>query len=298
MPTQTTDANGHVSTLQYDGYGRLAVVWLPTDPTSGPASYLFSYDAAARPPRVQSRRLQVAGSGAYRESWQYVDGFGRTLQTQQPTATGGSRVVTSQQYDGQGQLLQQSAAYELAGAAGSGYVAPDWTTVASYHRFGYDELGNQWLDETRSQNSLLWSTTTIHDGWQRRQYDPNGRRTEYDADAFGNLGRVVEYNTASAGTTAVYTTTYSYNLAGTLAQVTDAAGNVTSMGYDLLGRKTAMTDPDMGQWQYQYDAAGNLTAQRDGRSLWLYLGYDELNRLIIQAAGRPSERQPHRRLQL
>ena len=125
-----------------------------------------------------------------------MDGFGRTLQTQQPTATGGSRVVTSRQYDGQGQLLHQSAAYELAGAAGSGYVAPDWTTVAGYHRFGYDELGNLWLDETRSQNSVLWTTTTIHDGFQRRQYDPNGRRTDYDADAFGNLRQVVEYNSA------------------------------------------------------------------------------------------------------
>ena len=92
---------------------------------------------------------------------------------------------------------------------------------------------------------------------------------------------------ASAGTTAVYTTTYSYNLAEALAQVTDAAGNVTSMGYDLLGRKTAMSNPDMGQWQYQYDAAGNLTAQRDGRNLWLYLGYDELNRLTSKRQDDP-----------
>ena len=69
--------------------------------------------------------------------------------------------------------------------------------------------------------------------------------------------------------------------------MTDAAGNVTSMGYDLLGRKTAMGDPDMGQWQYQYDAAGNLTAQRDGRSLWLYLGYDELNRLTSKRQDDP-----------
>ena len=41
-----------------------------------------------------------------------------------------------------------------------------------------------------------------------------------------------------------------------------------------------MIDPDMGSWQYQYDAVGNLTGQRDGRNQWLYLEYDDLNRLI------------------
>jgi YD repeat-containing protein len=62
--------------------------------------------------------------------------------------------------------------------------------------------------------------------------------------------------------------------------VTDHNSNVTTMSYDLLGRKTAMSDPDMGSWQYQYDAVGNLTGQRDARNLWLYLEYDDLNRLI------------------
>ena len=45
---------------------------------------------------------------------------------------------------------------------------------------------------------MLWSSVTIHDGWQKRQYDPNGRRTDYDSDAFGNLARVLEYNTGGA----------------------------------------------------------------------------------------------------
>ena len=128
--------------------------------------------------------------------------------------------------------------------AGSGYVAPDWTTVASYHRFGYDELGNQWLDETRSQNSVLWSTTpTIHDGFQRRQYDPNGRRTDYDASTLATWTRwwsTTPPRPAPRRSTPPLTAT---TWPGALAQVTNAAGNVTSLGYDLLGRKTAMSGP-------------------------------------------------------
>jgi RHS repeat-associated protein len=69
---------------------------------------------------------------------------------------------------------------------------------------------------------------------------------------------------------------------GQLAQVTDAANNVTSMAYDPLGRKTGMVDPDMGSWSYGYDAVGNLTSQRDGRDQWLYFEYDALNRLVAK----------------
>ncbi len=67
---------------------------------------------------------------------------------------------------------------------------------------------------------------------------------------------------------------------GQLAQVADAANNVTSIAYDPLGRKTGMVDPDMGSWSYVYDAVGNLTSQRDGRNQWLYFEYDALDRLV------------------
>jgi hypothetical protein len=34
----------------------------------------------------------------------------------------------------------------------------------------------------------------VHDGWQTRNYDANGNRTDYDRDAFGKLIKVNEYN--------------------------------------------------------------------------------------------------------
>ena len=99
---------------------------------------MLAFDAAARPAWVQSRTLRVKGSAAYLESWQYVDGFGRPLQSQTPSASVGQRIVSSQQTNSLGQLLHQSAPYALSGAAGSGYVAPLWSTVANYQRLSYD----------------------------------------------------------------------------------------------------------------------------------------------------------------
>lgn len=176
-----------------------------------------------------------------------------------------------------------SAAYLLSGAAGSGYAPPVWNTVANYHRLSYDALGALTLDETLVQSSVLWSTSTLYDGWQQQHYDANGRRKDRTVDAFGDLTQVTEYNTGGA----TYTTTYGYDVAGNLTQVTDALGNTTSLSYDLLGRKTAMNDPDMGQWLYQYDAVGNLTNQRDARNRWLYLAYDDLDRLVSKRQDDP-----------
>jgi len=271
-----------VTTLQYDAYGRLLKAWLPSEPTAGVASYEFAYNVAARPAWVKSRQLQVKGTGTYLDSWSYVDGQGRNLQTQTPSAISGKRLVVSQKYNNLGQTLYQSAPYEQTAIAGSAYSLPGWTSIPNYHQFVYDELGRTTADQTRALSSLVWDVVSVYEGWQQRTYDANNTstanntgRTDANTNAFGQLTSVVEYNGAAS-----YTTGYAYDLAGNLTGVTDHLGNVTSMSYDLLGRKTAMSDPDMGSWQYQYDATGNLTMQQDGRGLQLHLGYDDLNRLL------------------
>jgi YD repeat-containing protein len=232
----------NITERAYDGYGRLEQVWLPSEhKASDPASLAFVYDAAVRPAHVKSRTLQVKGSSTYLECWQYVDGFGRGIQTQAPAATNGNRIVTSQQYDNLGQFRYQSAPYQLSGAAGSGYSAPTWNTVANYHQFYYDELGRQTKDETRSQNTVLWDVETTYDAWTQQRYDANNHRRDYAYNAFGQLVQVQEYY----ATTSFYTTGYAYDLLGNLTGVTDHLSNVTSMSYDLLGRTlataTAMT---------------------------------------------------------
>ncbi len=281
-PTGVTDPNNRTTTLQYDGYGRLVKAWLPTEPTNGPASREYTYTLSAWPAAVQSRQLLQATGPTYLDSWTYYDGLGRALQSQQPALDANQRVVASQRYNGLGQLQHASPAYQISGAAGGGYVAPAWTTLANYQYYSYNELGQQWLAETKSYATTLWSDVTIFDAWWQRHYDPNGKRQDTYLDVFGQAAQVVEFNTSP------YTTTYTFNLAGNLTGVTDAAGNASSMTYDLLGRKTAMSDPDMGSWQYQYDGAGNLTAQRDGLNRWLYLEYDALNRLTRKRQDSPT----------
>lgn len=194
-------------------------------------------------------------------------------------------MVTNQNYNNLGQLVYQSAPYALSGAPGSGYVAiTNWNTAPNYHQFYRDEVGRLTKDETRYQATVLWSNQTLYNVTQTTEYDALNHRRDTDSDAFGHLLAVTEYNVGST----FYNTFYRYNTQGNLTQVTDNAGNITTISYDLLGRKTAMTDPDMGSWQYQYDAVGNLTAQKDGRNQWVYLAYDDLNRLSNKRQDNPT----------
>ena len=291
VATKITDANNKVTELAYDDFGRLTAVWLPTEainmPTSGPASFEFNYASAARPAYAQSRTLQDAAASTYLESWSYVDGFGRELQSQRPSATAGERLVSSTAYNNVGLTAYSAAPYALAGAAGSGYAPPAWSALAGVQAPTYDALGRVVKHETRANGATLWESVTAYDGWTVSRYDANGHRTDHTMDAFGNLVQVVEHNDTGSGPV-TYTTSYAYDLTGNLTGVTDHHGNVSGMSYDLLGRKTAMSDPDMGSWHYQYDAVGNLIAQQDGRGLWLHLGYDALDRLTSKRKESPS----------
>jgi len=274
------DANNNVASAQYDNYGRRTKVWLPSEPTSGPASTEYVYDLVSRPVNVKSRALMQASTSTYLEGWAYYDGLGRELQSQRNDVPGNTRVLTSKRYNGLGQVLYTSSPYSITGAAGSGFVAPTWPSLMSYNEAGYDVQGRQTVGIQKSLLTGLFTTTTAYDGWATRSYDANGNRKDSEVDAFGQLAAVTEYNFVAGAGNVTYTTQYAYDLKGSLTRMTDTLGNTTVITYDLLGRKLAMADPDMGGWQYGYDNNGNLTSQRDARGLWLFMEYDGLNRMI------------------
>src|SRR6202030_918084 len=100
-----------------------------------------------------------------------------------------------------------------------------------------------------------WTTTTI---------DPDGNITDRTLDAFGKLAQVVEHGNLSNATT-----TYTYDAADNLTNITDASGNVRNFSYDGLGDLLTAQDlhasgaGTFGSWSYSYDNDGNLISQTD-----------------------------------
>ena len=274
--TVTDEANKTVTTSEYDVMGRLSKVWLPTEDTRSTPSQEFSYQLPGvgnGVNRITTTRLQ-AGS-VRTTSHTYVDGLGRTIETQAPAQQAGQRTVVATRYGSQGEALAVSAPFGASGEAGSGLVRPKPADIPSETRTRYDSLGRATETQLWSAGALQWTTSRTEYAGDRYTVTPASHGpTTYLTDVYGRVSEVAE--PMDDGSTA--TTRYGYDHGDRLTKVTDAKGNITEYGYDWLGRRTWTRDPDQGEWQTSYDAAGNIRLTRDALKKTVATTYDELNR--------------------
>uniref|UniRef100_UPI0035CBF949 RHS repeat-associated core domain-containing protein n=1 Tax=uncultured Sphingomonas sp. TaxID=158754 RepID=UPI0035CBF949 len=208
--TQTlTDANGNVTTYEYDGYDRLTKTRFP-NPTGGGSSTtdyvaITAYDANFNP-----TTQTVRGNPSAPITTTY-DALNRPTHVSYP---GGSWADPNVDYG-----------YDNLGRLVSG-VATNGHTMA----IGYDALGNK----TSEADAL--SAMTM-------QYDVSGRRTRttwadgfyvtYEYDALGEM-TVIRENGASA------LATFGYNDLGQRTSLVRANGTSTSYGYDAAARLASL----------------------------------------------------------
>ena len=72
--------------------------------------------------------------------------------------------------------------------------------------------------------------------------------------------------------------TYRYDTLGNLSWMRDSVGNQTYMVYNERGFKVRMIDPDQGDWRYSYYADGQMKTQTDAKAQVTYFSYDILGR--------------------
>jgi RHS repeat-associated protein len=160
--------------------------------------------------------------------------------------------------------------------SGAGFAT---TTAALNTHYTYDPLGR-----ILTTANAVGTTTNTYSGWTTTTTDPNGDIKDSIQDAYGNLAQIVEH-----GLTSNATTTYTYDAANNLANITDALGNVRNFTYDGLGDELtaqdlhASGDSTFGSWTYSYDPMGNLTSQTDPKSQVITHTYDALNRMLTEA---------------
>ncbi len=279
LPTTVTDPNGNMTTTAYDGLGRVTSIKYPgyaqpnvkyTYPT--PSGSPLNVGA---PFALQMEMWDESASPAvYRSAWQIMDGLGRVIQTQSPYETAGTLVLTDTSYNAQGLTLYSGLPRTVSGTGGS-HFAPTWSGIP-HTTASYDALGR--TTSVAYPGAGSGQETYTYSGLRTTSIDRNTHQKVQESDAFGRLIKVEEY-TGSSPYTLYATTNYQYDVRNLLQQVTDAAGNLTTIVYDGFERKTQMTDPDMGNWRYRYDVFGNLTAQIDARRRAVNMYYDDLNRL-------------------
>ena len=133
------DGADKVTTYGYDTVGRVTNVLLPGDSSpSGTVSYTLSVDAQSlvnAPPKITKVTKVTAADSVTTVT--YLDGLGRTRETQTSGPNGG-RIVSASQYDGRSQVIKSfTGRYLDANTPGDGL----WT--AGCVQLGVTRIGNQ-----------------------------------------------------------------------------------------------------------------------------------------------------------
>jgi RHS repeat-associated protein len=249
----------------YDPAGLLATA---TDAMGRSASYFYNNNGQL----VATQNLTSAGTG--RQTAYSYDGTANLTQTDVSSVpvTAADQTVTDYAYDAASRLTSRVVDPTPAGTSDSGYAnrttsyvynADDLMTSqtvsgaggSSAASYGYDGAGN--LTSQSVQDGSTSNTTT----WT---YDQLGQQVSMTS-ADGN---------ASGATAADYTTSYAYNQAGNLSQVTGppvttssyaaqtpaTTRAVTLYGYDTFGERTHVQDPDGNIITTGYDGDAQITS--------------------------------------
>lgn len=263
-----TDSNGFTTSYAYDVFGRVSKEIKPYDSSTYPTvNYTYSFDGVA-PESVLVSKREVSSASATLDTYTYIDGLERKIQTKSEAEDTTKQIVINTFYDPNGQIKTETVPY-LA-TLSSSYSTPDIS--AKYSDITYDPLGRP----TIIRNPKGDSKTVSYDHWKKTTTNENGGIKREFKNAFDKITKVEEVLNATN-----LDTEYTYDSNDTLTKITDAPGNESTFVYDTLGRKTSQVDPDMGTWTYVYDGVGNMTSQTDARSITVARTYDELNRLTL-----------------
>ncbi|ANF32554.1 hypothetical protein A0130_13530 [Leifsonia xyli] len=137
-----TDENGKVTSASYDALGRRTGVWLPSQPQSAnPTTPSTKYTYTVSQTAASVITTETALTDTVKTSYEIVDGLGRTVQTQSPSASGGS-VVSDTVYDTQGRVVTTLGPYwATASPSGTIFVPTSWSQVPTRTDTRYDAAG-------------------------------------------------------------------------------------------------------------------------------------------------------------
>ncbi|MFF4424054.1 polymorphic toxin-type HINT domain-containing protein [Streptomyces sp. NPDC001549] len=282
---ESTDANGRKVSTVYDELGRSTEVRTPSQKSTDPAAYTFEYQIAElKTPAVISRALK--DNGTYSTSIAIYDGLLRPRQSQ-TEGPGGARLITDTLHSANGTVSQTNSGYLAEGKLSTElYVPKSVTEVPNSTQTAYDGLGRAVRVTTLEKGEARQSALTQYGGdWTltRTAMSPTGtaplpgsRAAKTWTDALGRTSEIEHYTATDLSTATK--TSYTYDIRGKLAKVTDTAGNNWTHTYDARGRMTASEDPDTGKSTFTYNNLDQQVSTTNVYNVTQYASYDVLGR--------------------
>ncbi|WP_406091053.1 ricin-type beta-trefoil lectin domain protein [Streptomyces sp. NBC_01013] len=281
LALSVTDANGHVSRMEYDAFGRLVKGWSADAATP---DVLIDYQMATatptvtRPTAVTVRSLK--DNGSYSRQVTVYDGLMRPVQTQDE-AHGPGRIIQDTRYDDHGLVSEQTGSYLAKGEPETGqFKRVSDTLVPNLVRNTYDGLGRPVRKTTVHSGSAVWYDSVEYgDNWTISR--PAGGAAPAVRAYSDARGRIVRIDHSTNRTQDEWRTTrYSFDARGNRSRIEDHAGNLWTYTYNTRGLLASATDPDIGSASFTYDALGRQASATDSRRQTTYTEYDAIGRVL------------------
>lgn len=276
VPTTVIDVKGGLTVTGYDVLGRKRS---STDAANNRTQWDYLDTGNPNLQRLRATRPDGSADGLWSEA--YYDGLSRTYRAIKEGAdaailgpSGGlAPFMQDTVYVDATSRPQKTSLWYATGGS------PTWRS------YTYDGMGR--LTRTTLPDGNFSTITYQNDFWGKSNIitkDELGHQKSASYDGYDQLQQLYETNGS-----AQYLTSYQYDGAGRLVQMTDARSNLTTYAYDSLGHKISMTDPDMGVLTYTYDNGGLLLSQRDAKNQVVRFTYDALGRRTTKLVNE----QPH-----
>jgi RHS repeat-associated protein len=302
IPLTVTDPNGIITTLQYDGLGRLTGVWGYSRPVTDPANEIYSYDVSDTGPSVVTTQ-QLNASGGYVTSEQLYDALLRLRQTQTPTPDGGI-LVSDNFYDTHGWTVKTYTSWwDSAGGLSDSIVYPcapndpgctsgDDSVVPDLHLMAYDGLGRQILDTDEDDSSIRSQTATAYygdrvttvpgvPGPDTPPTNPPSVITGASSTVTDALGRTTELDKYTTAPSVVVGSASPGQGDAAVTTVSITGGTTQATGYSYNTRGELGTITDNGeQWTKSYNLLGQLTGTTDPDGGATAMSYDGNGNLL------------------
>jgi RHS repeat-associated protein len=265
----TTDPNNIVTTNTYDNLGRPLTRKTGTNPVTNYTYNDYNNSASFTAWTVQvCSPIQGSNTACQKR---ILDSQGRTVTSQVLDGSSNLYSATDTQHDVFGRAYKSSNPYTSS---------PSYWTQVSFDVLGRT-LTTMLPDNSVSSISYTDNTLTTT--------DPAGKQRKTIADGLGRLTSVYEPDPTNSNTLNLQTS-YTYNVAGQLTGVSQAAQTRTNV-YDALGRVLSYFTPEantvcLGTYSGStcqangYDSFNNLIYRTDARGVVTSYLYDDLNRLV------------------
>lgn len=276
IPITQTDANSLVTTVDYDGFGRLSRLVQPNGNPIGTA-VRFALTACKSSnnwcgknsgARLKITRTERSTTDAIlRTDEQFLDGSGRVRWSHRDSLESGPAIAESL-YDSFGRLVQQTQPYFSGG-------------IVYYTTYARDPIGRVSQVTAPADEANITGRITLlkYEGRETKITDPLGTETIYRSTPIGQLASVTQPSPGGI-------TSYVYEPFGEVASISDALGNASTWTYNTRGYLTNSTDVDTGAILYEPNAFGETERIRYPKTnapAWtMQFTFDKLSRPLTR----------------